>query len=172
VRCGFRSILVSLQISRVWVLHVATKPKMGFLWISKVPFYWQIEKLVGRNGRKSCNEKVSKNTLFVAGFLSGFNALDKLYTFSRSNPGCSKNRPHLIWLRISGYRGRNTQRRWKIAVLMGNPRVSTQRRVNSRVGGMVAVILELWGAATNARGLTHFLRGRRGNQKRRGVDSF
>jgi hypothetical protein len=61
---------VSLHVLRVWVLHVATKPKMGVLWISKVPFYWQIEKSVGRNGRKSCNEKVSKNTLFVAGFLS------------------------------------------------------------------------------------------------------
>jgi hypothetical protein len=50
---------------------------------SKVHFYWQIEKSVGRNGRKSCNENVSKNALFVAGYLSIVNAQDKLNVFLR-----------------------------------------------------------------------------------------
>jgi hypothetical protein len=56
---------------------------MGVLWISKVHFCWQIEKSFSWNGQKSCNETVSENTHFVAGFLTSLNAYNKRYALLR-----------------------------------------------------------------------------------------
>jgi hypothetical protein len=87
---------------------------MELLWISKARFYWQIEKSIGRNGQKSCNENVPKNTLFVAVLFSTSNTYNKYIGLKHDQAFQIPQSPMSAYWRFSGKSAKG-RRSWVVA---------------------------------------------------------